>query len=292
MRLPARRPRSMVVLGHDPGRIFLTAIQTLLIALLCLFSLVPIVWTLLTSLKLEHDVSTPIMQYLPAHPTLENYASILGGSDFPILMRNSVIVAGMTIVLSMSFGTLAGYSLSRLRFRVRRGVLVFYLLVRMFPAVLMLIPLFIILANVRLLDTYLGLALAYTTFALPLVIFVMKNFFDAIPTDLEDAARVDGCSRLGVLVRIMLPLALPGLGVTALLVFISAWNEFLFALMFTTTDASRTWPVGLQLLVGKFTLPWGKLAAGGIITILPIVVAYLLMGRTLIRGLTAGGVKG
>jgi multiple sugar transport system permease protein len=281
-----------VVTSRGPAHYVLPLAQATILAALVAFALAPIVWTLLTSVKLERDVTTPVMQYLPAHPSLDNYASILGSSDFPILMRNSVVVASLTIVLSMSFGVLAGYSLSRLKFRARRGVLVFYLLVRMFPAVLMLIPLFIIMAELHLLDTHLGLAVAYTTFALPLVIFVMKNFFDAVPTDLEDAARVDGCSRLGVLVRIMLPLTLPGLGVTALLVFISSWNEFLFALMFTTTNASRTWPVGLQLLVGKFTLPWGKLAAGGIITILPIVVAYLFMGRTLIRGLTAGGVKG
>jgi multiple sugar transport system permease protein len=162
----------------------------------------------------------------------------------------------------------------------------------MFPIVLMLIPLYIIMANIGLLDTHFGLALAYTTFSLPLVVFVMKNFFDAVPIEIEDAARVDGCGRIGILVRIIVPLTLPGLGVTALLVAIGSWNEFLFALTFTSSEASRTWPVGLNMLVGKFTLTWGKLAAGGILSILPIVVVYLFIGRTLIRGLTAGGVKG
>ena len=264
----------------------------LVLASLILFAIFPLAWTVVTSLKSENDIFTPDIQYWPAHPTFDNYVQILGHSDLILLMRNSVVVAAMTIALSMSFGVFAAYSLSRLSFKARNGFLVLFLFIRMFPIVMMLIPLFIIFAQLHLLDTSLGLALAYTTFALPLVVFVMKNFFDAVPTELEDAARVDGCGRIGVLFRIMLPLTLPGIGVTALLIAISSWNEFLFALMFTSSEGSRTWPVGLAMLVGNFTLPWGLLAAGGMVTIAPIVVAYAFMGRTLVKGLTAGGVKG
>jgi multiple sugar transport system permease protein len=264
----------------------------LVLFVLIAFSVSPLLWTFLTSLKTNDAIVTATMQYLPRAPTLDNYKSIVAGASFGPLIRNSLIVAALTIVLSMSTGTLAAYSLSRLRFRGRGSAAVFYVLVRMFPIVLMLIPLYIIMANIGLLDTHFGLALAYTTFSLPLVVFVMKNFFDAVPIEIEDAARVDGCGRIGILVRIIVPLTLPGLGVTALLVAIGSWNEFLFALTFTSSEASRTWPVGLNMLVGKFTLTWGKLAAGGILSILPIVIAYVFLGRTLIRGLTAGGVKG
>jgi multiple sugar transport system permease protein len=270
----------------------LFAAQVVVIALLVVFAVFPVAWTLITSLKPESDIVTTSVQYLPAHPTLDNYFGVLATRNVPVLMKNSAIVAAITVALSMSFGTVAAYSLSRMRFPARRSILLFYLLVRMAPIVLLLIPMFLILARAGLLDSYLGLALAYTAFALPLVVFVMKNFFDGVPAEIEDAARVDGCSRLGALVRVVIPLTLPGLAVTSLLVAISSWNEFLLALMFTSSDASRTWPVGLSLLVGKFTVTWGKLAAGGVLTILPIFLIYAFVGRSLVRGLMAGGVKG
>jgi multiple sugar transport system permease protein len=148
------------------------------------------------------------------------------------------------------------------------------------------------LRGIGLLDSHLGLALAYSTFLLPLCIWMLKGFFDAIPIELEEAARIDGCTRLGALFRIVLPLARPGLVATAVFVAIGAWNEFLLALMLTTSQGSRTWPVGLQLMVGEFQLPWGQLAAGGIMSILPVIAFFALVQRALVRGLTAGAVKG
>ena len=162
----------------------------------------------------------------------------------------------------------------------------------MFPAVMIIIPLFIIMRDVGLLDSRLGLALAYATFLLPVFIWMMKGFFDAVPPDLEDAARIDGCSRLGAMLRVVLPLVVGGLVATAVFVAIGAWNEFLFALMLTTSTGSRTWPVGLQLMVGEFQLPWGTLAAGGIISIVPVIMLFALVQRAMVRGLTAGAVKG
>jgi len=170
--------------------------------------------------------------------------------------------------------------------------MVSYLVVRMFPAVLIIIPLFILMRNVGLLDSRLGLALAYTAFLLPVFVWMMKGFFDGVPPDLEDAARIDGASRIGAMVRVVLPLVVSGLIATAVFIAIGAWNEFLFALMLTTSTGSRTWPVGLQLMVGEFQLPWGTLSAGGIISIAPVVVLFALMQRAMVRGLTAGAVKG
>jgi multiple sugar transport system permease protein len=166
-----------------------------------------------------------------------------------------------------------------------------YLVVRMFPAVMIIIPLFILMRGLGLLDSRFGLALAYTTFLLPVFIWMMKGFFEAVPNDLEDAARIDGASRIGAMVRVVLPLVVGGLVATAVFVAIGAWNEFLFALMLTTSTGSRTWPVGLQLMVGEFQLPWGSLAAGGIISIVPVMILFALMQRAMVRGLTAGAVK-
>ena len=256
------------------------------------FAVFPILWALLTSLKKEEAIISSVMQYLPTDITFENYVAIWTRSNFPTLLMNSAVTTALTIVLCASVGTLASYAVARFHFRGRRELMLFYLVIRMFPAVMIIIPLFILMRNFGLLDTRTGLALAYTTFLLPVFIWMMKGFFDAVPLELEDAARIDGCSRIGAMVRVILPLVLGGLVATTVFVAIGAWNEFLFALMLTTSTGSRTWPVGLQLMVGEFQLPWGTLAAGGIISIVPVMVLFALVQRALVQGLTAGAIKG
>lgn len=260
--------------------------------LITLFAIFPIVWALLTSLKREAAIITTVMQYIPREVTFENYVAIWTRSNFPTLLVNSMVVTAITVVVCALVGTLASYAIARYQFRGRRELMLFYLVIRMFPAVMIIIPLFILMRNLGLLDSRVGLALAYTTFLLPVFIWMMKGFFDAIPLELEDAARIDGCSRIGAMVRVILPLVVGGLVATVVFVAIGAWNEFLFALMMTTSTGSRTWPVGLQLMVGEFQLPWGTLAAGGIISIIPVVLLFALVQRALVRGLTAGAVKG
>ena len=260
--------------------------------LITLFGIFPIVWALLTSLKREAAIITTVMQYIPREVTFENYVAIWTRSNFPTLLVNSMVVTAITVVVCALVGTLASYAIARYQFRGRRELMLFYLVIRMFPAVMIIIPLFILMRNLGLLDSRIGLALAYTTFLLPVFIWMMKGFFDAIPLELEDAARIDGCSRIGAMVRVVLPLVVGGLVATVVFVAIGAWNEFLFALMMTTSTGSRTWPVGLQLMVGEFQLPWGTLAAGGIISIIPVVLLFALVQRALVRGLTAGAVKG
>jgi multiple sugar transport system permease protein len=260
--------------------------------LITLFAIFPIVWALLTSLKREAAIITTVMQHIPREVTFENYVAIWTRSNFPTLLVNSMVVTAMTVVICAVVGTLASYAIARYQFRGRRELMLFYLVIRMFPPVMIIIPLFILMRNLGLLDSRVGLALAYTTFLLPVFIWMMKGFFDAIPLELEDAARIDGCSRIGAMVRVILPLVVGGLVATVVFVAIGAWNEFLFALMMTTSTGSRTWPVGLQLMVGEFQLPWGTLAAGGIISIIPVVLLFALVRRALVRGLTAGAVKG
>lgn len=257
-----------------------------------LFAILPLFWVLITSFKPEGDIVTATLQYWPQHVTLDNYLTLWRRSSFPTLMKNSAIVSVMTVIICLLLGTLAAYGISHYRFRGRDRLMLFLLVSRMFPIVLLLIPLFVMMKALGLLDSHLGLALAYSTFLLPICIWMLKGFFDAIPIDLEEAARIDGCTRLGALFRIVLPLARPGLVATAVFVAIGAWNEFLLALMLTTSQGSRTWPVGLQLMVGEFQLPWGQLSAGGIISIVPVIAFFSLVQRALVRGLTAGAVKG
>jgi multiple sugar transport system permease protein len=263
-----------------------------IVGLVTLFAVFPLAWTLLTSFKLEQDIVTAHIQYVPRELTYDNYVTLWRRSGFSRLVTNSAVVTALTVVICMLFGALAAYSISRYRFRGRSLLLVFYLVIRMFPFVLLLVPIFVMLRELRLLDSRSGLALAYTAFLLPVAVWMLKGFFDAIPPELEDASRVDGSTRLGALVRIVLPLAAPGLVATSVFVAIAAWNEFLFALLLTSSQGSRTWPVGLQLMVGEFQLPWGQLSAGGIVSIVPILVFFACVQRSLVRGLTAGGLKG
>jgi multiple sugar transport system permease protein len=281
-----------MILSHHARRRLADLGVWLLGLLITLFAIFPIAWALLTSLKREAAIITTVMQYIPREVIFENYVAIWTRSNFPTLLVNSMVVTTITVVVCAVVGTLASYAIARYQFRGRRELMLFYLVIRMFPAVMIIIPLFILMRNIGLLDSRIGLALAYTTFLLPVFIWMMKGFFDAVPLELEDAARIDGCSRIGAMVRVILPLVVGGLVATAVFVAIGAWNEFLFALMMTTSTGSRTWPVGLQLMVGEFQLPWGTLAAGGIISIIPVVLLFALVQRALVRGLTAGAVKG
>lgn len=272
--------------------LILNTASYIVVILAVFFAVAPIIWTFLTSIKREQDIVTRDLQYLPQVVTLENYINIWQRSGFPTLITNSVITTTLTLLICLTIGSLAAYAFSRFRFRGRTVLLMSYLVIRMFPAVLLIIPLFIILRDIGLLDKREGLALAYTTFLLPLCVWMMKGFFDAIPIDLEEAARIDGCTRLGALVRVVLPLARSGLVATAVFIGIAAWNEYLFALMLTTGQGSRTWPVGIQLMVGEFQLAWGQFSAGGILSIIPIMIFFSIVQRSLVRGISAGAVKG
>jgi multiple sugar transport system permease protein len=262
------------------------------LGLLAAFCLAPIVWTFLTSIKVDDDIVTQTMVYIPSRITFDHYVKIWTQSDYPTLVFNSLVVTAITVGICLVAGTIAAYSFSRFNYPGRTQLMLGYLVVRMFPAVLMIIPLFVVMRSVNLLDTKVGLALAYTSFLLPLFVWMMKGFFDAAPKELESAARIDGSTRFGAMVRIVVPIARNGLVATGVFVAIAAWNEFLFALMLTTSQGARTWPVGLQLMVGEFQLPWGMLAAGGMISIAPVVVLFAVVQRVMVAGITAGAVKG
>jgi len=261
----------------------------ILLAILCAF---PIIWTFLTSVKLETDIVTREIIYFPPRFTFESYVKLWYQSSYPTLVLNSLVTTTLTVLICLATGTIASYAFSRFHFRGRTQLMLAYLVVRMFPAVLMIIPLFVVMRQLGLLDKTAGLAVAYTSFLLPLFVWMLKGFFDAAPRELESAARIDGATRIGAMFRIVIPIARNGLVATCVFVAIAAWNEYLFALMLTTSQGSRTWPVGLQLMVGEFQLPWGMLAAGGMISIVPVIVLFALVQRVMVTGITAGAVKG
>ena len=261
----------------------------ILLAFVCIF---PLIWTFLTSIKVEEDIVTRDMVYLPTRFTFDWYVKLWSQSGYPVLVMNSLIVTSLTVLICLLTGTIASYAFARFSFPGRTQLMLSYLVVRMFPAVLMIIPLFIVMRNVGMLDSTWGLAVAYTSFLLPLFVWMLKGFFDAAPKELESAARIDGSTRIGAMLRIVIPIARNGLVATCVFVAIAAWNEYLFALMLTTSQGSRTWPVGLQLMVGEFQLPWGMLAAGGMISILPVIVLFAIVQRVMVAGITAGAVKG
>lgn len=280
--LPRRRvgkKKSLSVLGDIALGVFIV------------FALFPVLWFFYTSFRNESDIIANPTSFIPQGVTFDNFIATWRDTDFPRLLWNSVIVSTITVVVSLTLATFAAYALSRAKFRGQGLVQLAYLAVRIVPGVLLLFPLYMLIQQAGLLDTHLALAITYTTFTLPAAVWFMKGFFDAIPPDLENAARVDGCTRIGAMFRIVLPLVRPGLVASGILIAIEAWNDILFALMLTSSDSSRTWPVGLRLLIGEFQLPWGQLAAATVLSIIPVVIAFAIAGRAMISGLTAGGLK-
>jgi multiple sugar transport system permease protein len=258
---------------------------------LVLFAILPLFWTFYVSLREEVSITRYPTMLTTKNLSFLAYTHIWRDTNFPVLIRNSLIVSSMTVLLSLVLGTAAGYALSRAKFKGRQGVLLSYLVIRLIPGVLLLVPIYIMMYKFHLLDTYFGLTFAYTTFTLPATIWLMKGFFDSLPPDLENAARVDGCSRLGAMWRISLPLVLPGLAATGTLTAITAWNDVLFAIMLTSSNKSRTWPVGLREMIGEFQLPWELLTATAIMSLLPVVIGFALVGRKMVAGITAGSLK-
>jgi multiple sugar transport system permease protein len=258
---------------------------------LIIFATFPMIWTAYTSFRVEMDIIKHPYSLMFSDLSFDAYRKIWKGTDFPALLQNSVVTSLMTMVMSLTLGTLAGYALSRAVFRGKSGVLLVYLLVRVVPGVLLLIPIYLLMQRLNLLDTRFGLALAYTTFTVTAAVWLMKGFFDSLPVDLENAARIDGCSRMGALWRIVLPLVIPGMAATGTLVAIEAWNDVLFALMITSTNEARTWPVGMKLLIGEFQLPWAQLTATAMLSLIPVLIGFSFVGKKMVAGLTAGGVK-
>jgi multiple sugar transport system permease protein len=252
----------------------------------------PFWWMVDTSLKHPVDIFGGVTLY-PHSPTGDNYARLFDTYHFGSYLVNSVLIVTVSVAASLTLGTLAAYSLARfrLRFGLNQSALVAALLVRMIPGILLVIPLYITLANWGLLNTRLGLILIYSGLNTSFVIWMMQSFIAEIPRDIEEAAMVDGDSRLSALWRVVIPLAAPGLAATAIFSVITTYNDFLIALSLTSTPKAQTVPVGVSTLIGKIQIEFGPMAAAGVIGALPIIVFAMLVQRHFVRGLTLGAVK-
>ncbi|TAD89833.1 MAG: carbohydrate ABC transporter permease [Alphaproteobacteria bacterium] len=252
----------------------------------------PALWVLLTSLKTEGELTRVPISYLPQDPTFQNYLTAFAAQPLARFFFNSVVVAGLSTVLTLLVSAFAAYAIARLRIRWKNVILSAIVAVSMFPLISLMVPLFQTMRALGLLNTYLALILPYVVLNLPVCILILVSFFSAIPRDLENAAMIDGCTRLGALFRVVLPLTAPGVFTAGIISFVNAWDEFLLALSFTSSMQMRTLPVGITLYQGEFAFPWPIISAALIVAIVPIAVVIVIFQERVVSGLTAGGVKG
>jgi multiple sugar transport system permease protein len=261
--------------------------------------LAPFAWLLISSVAAPVDLLRRPLHWIPSHVGFDRFAQLTFGSSpddtaqgFRSAVVNSTVIASTVTVVSLIAGTLAAYAFARLRFPGRGWLILAFMATYMLPPIALILPLYQIMNLLHLRDTPLALIIIYSSFVTPFVIWIMRGYITTISSELDDAARIDGCSRLGALWRVIVPVARPGLLSTALLAFLLAWDEFLYALIMTQTNASKTLPVAINDFIGRFGVDFGLLATGGVIAALPPVVIAFVFQRYIVAGLTTGGVKG
>jgi trehalose/maltose transport system permease protein len=276
------------------GTIVQKALFWLLIAVILVYTLFPFYWAVVSSLTPSNDLYVYPVRFFPTTLTWEHYQAVFDSGSFMRALLNSTIVSFGTVLLALLFGTLAAYAIGRLKFRGRMPILYLILSMTMFPAIAIVGSLFTFLRQFGLFNSLEGLIIVYLTFSLPFIVWVLSNFFRAMPPELEQAALVDGATPMRALWDVLLPMAIPGLVTTGLLAFIGAWSEFLFALSFTINDEARTVQVAIASFTGnqQFELPFAKRMAAAVVVTMPLIVGVLIVQRRIISGLTAGAVKG
>ncbi len=270
----------------------LSAGKYLAVAFYVAFALFPLYWLLKIALTPERLIYSDGTALWPSTVTLDNFRTVIFASDFLGYFGNSVIVSLTTAAATSMIAAAAGYAFSRFAFRGKRWVVVLMLLTQMFPLLMIIAPIYKIVASLGMLNSLTSLIVVYTAFNIPFATFLMQSFFDGIPKDLEEAAMIDGCTRFQALRKVILPLTLPGLAATLGFVFTAAWSELLFALMLINSNDAMTFPVGLLTFVSKFSVDWGQMMAAGVLALIPSCLFFLFIQRYLVQGLTSGAVKG
>lgn len=282
----------MMCRGASPGRVLVRLLGTELpVALILAFALLPWVWMMLSSVRPDSEITHSPIALWPHTLTLAHHIELLRRTSFLQNLRDSLIVASGALSLGLILALPAAYAFSRFRFRGRAALRTQFLLINMFPVVMLILPLFILMRELGLLDTYFALIAGHATFTLPFAIWLLTSYIDGIPPELDHAAMIDGATRLQALRMVVLPLAMPGVVAVGIYLFIASWNEYLFALMFTGRNV-RTVTVALQLFIGENQIQWGLLMAGGTLVALPATILFLFAQKRLVGGLTGGAVKG
>lgn len=258
---------------------------------ICVF-IFPFYWLVITAFKSPEEITSIPPLLFPTKAYLGNFHSVFTKSPFTLYTRNSLIIASLTTIICVVAGSIASYAIARLNFRGKNLALILMLSTIMIPGMAIAPSLFLILRKTQLLNTFLSLVLPYVAFQLPFSVWVLVNFFKDIPKELEDAAEIDGCTPFLAFLKVILPLAAPGIATIAILVFIGAWNEFFFAFVFTTNETVRTLPVGIVMFRGEHEIPWGDISAASTIATLPLAVIVVVLQKRIVSGLTAGALKG
>jgi multiple sugar transport system permease protein len=252
----------------------------------------PFYWEFVTSIKKPDAIFGNFKSFWPSSPTLESYKLVFTARPFAKFLWNSFVISSLTTIVAIVFASFTAYAVARLKFKGKAIILGLVLAVSMFPQISTISPIYMFMKAMGLRDTIIGLVIPYTTFALPLAIWNLTTFFKEIPFSLEEAAKIDGASPMQTFAKIIIPLAAPGTFTTAILVFIAAWNEFLFALTINTKDIRKTVPVAITMFQGQYTIPWGETAAATVIVTIPLIILVLLFQKRIVAGLTSGAVKG
>ncbi|WP_425400758.1 sugar ABC transporter permease [Aeoliella sp.] len=269
----------------------LTAARHAVLLFFVAISLWPVMDVVAISLRPGDRLRTTEFELLPSNPTLDSYYELLFEQPFLLWMRNSLIVSAAVTLTGVAVASIGGYAFSRFRFVGRQGLMISILTTQMFPATMLLLPLYLMIAKLGLINTFLGLTVFYVSTALPFCVWQMKGFYDTIPASLEEAARIDGCSRWQAFTRVVLPLAVPGLVITALFSFMTAWSEYIVAAQVLQDTDMFTLPLGLKSFQASMSTQWGLYAAAAILVSVPVVVVFILLSNYLVGGLTVGGVK-
>ena len=274
------------------ARTLATVIAYVILIALLFFALAPVALMIGTAFKPNVEIFQVPPRWLPRAPTLSNFHKVMFNSGIPRYALNSVIIATLMTFTALVLGTMAGYGFSRFKFRGNRALSLFMLLGQLIPLIALIVPFFQIFDAVGLLDTKIGIALAHLTTALPLVTWMSASYFSTIPVELDEAAILDGCTRMQALRKVVLPVALPGIISIALFAFLMSWNEFVLASVLTNTDNSKTLPIGLSEFATMFTVDWGSTMAAAFLMTVPVVAVFLLFQKQFVSGLSAGAVKG
>lgn len=262
-----------------------------LLILMTIVVLIPILWMVSTSFKLEAETFTIPPQWIPDHPTLESYRRLWTEYPFLTYFKNSILISAGAVILSVLFSCLAGYGVTRFRFRGKGSFLTFLLVTQMFPSIMLLIPYYKVLDIYGLKDTLIGMIFVYISFTIPFCSWMMVGFFRTIPLELDEAAIIDGCSRWKAFYKIILPMTLPGISSSAIYAFITAWNEYMFAQVLINSPDLKTVPLGIAELNGFYKILWNDMMAASVIASLPLIILFIFLQKYFISGLTAGAVK-